>query len=266
MARSVFIDFDGTFSARGQVPPAHVDAVRQARRAGHRVFLCTGRPRALMPPFFLDCFFDGIVCAAGGYVEIDGEVLADVRYPLELARKTASLLIENDATFTLEAPDALSTTPASKERLSGFFEHVHSDGIVDLVVTEVNTSEDVGPFSKATVMHSPIEVATLVEQLGPDIGVVPNSVMGGSVYGGELYLKGITKASGIAIVEKHLGLDRADIIGIGDGMNDLEMIDYAGIGVAVEGAPDDVLAVAQYVIPGPSSNGIAQGFAELGLI
>ncbi|MCI1749146.1 MAG: HAD hydrolase family protein [Acidipropionibacterium sp.] len=71
---------------------------------------------------------------------------------------------------------------------------------------------------------------------------------------------------GIATVESHLGVDRADTIAIGDGMNDLEMIGYAGTGVAVLGAPAEVLAQAQMTIPGPTEGGIAQCFEELGLI
>ena len=67
-------------------------------------------------------------------------------------------------------------------------------------------------------------------------------------------------------MEAHLGLNRADIIAIGDGMNDLEMLGYAGMGVAVEGAPGEVLAAAQHIIPGPASEGIARGFSELGLL
>ena len=74
------------------------------------------------------------------------------------------------------------------------------------------------------------------------------------------------KSLGIATVEQHLGLNRADIIAIGDGMNDLEMIGYAGIGIAVDGAPVEVLAAAQHVIPGPTGEGVVQAFRDLGLI
>ena len=42
--RAIFLDVDGTYAIHGKVPDAHVGAVRAARAAGHKVFLCTGRP------------------------------------------------------------------------------------------------------------------------------------------------------------------------------------------------------------------------------
>jgi hydroxymethylpyrimidine pyrophosphatase-like HAD family hydrolase len=71
---------------------------------------------------------------------------------------------------------------------------------------------------------------------------------------------------GIAVVAARLGLDRADIVAIGDSANDIEMLEYAGIGIAVEGGHPDVLAVADKVTAGPAGNGVALAFAELGLL
>jgi len=53
---------------------------------------------------------------------------------------------------------------------------------------------------------------------------------------------------------------------VGGGLNDVEMLAYAGRGVAVEGSDLRVLAVAERVAPGPEHDGPAVLFAELGLI
>lgn len=103
----MFIDFDGTFADRGQVPAGHVEAVRQARVNGHRILLCTGRPKAMVPHRLLDSVFDGLVAAAGGYVEIGGTILADTRFPTDLAAQVVTVLTSYDVTFILEAPQAL---------------------------------------------------------------------------------------------------------------------------------------------------------------
>lgn len=272
MTKSVFIDFDGTLADHGRVPLAHLDAIHRAREAGHRIFLCTGRPKALVPERFRHSVFDGLICAAGGYVEIDGQVLADVRYPSDLAAKTSSLLVAHNATFLMEAPDRLLTSPYSAERVriafrplmkSGDEQGQHEDLLSSLEVHEDLSSCS---FSKVSVVDSPILVTQLAEMIGTEIGALPNSVTGGSGHAGELYLRGVDKSLGIATVEAHLGLSRTDIVAIGDGMNDVEMLAYAGISIAVEGAPADVLAVAQRTIPGPSEDGIVRGFLDLGLI
>ena len=65
---------------------------------------------------------------------------------------------------------------------------------------------------------------------------------------------------------KHLGIDRADTIAFGDGENDLEMVAYAGLGVAIEGSHPGLLVLADRTAPPPSRDGIAAAFAELGLI
>ncbi|MHA6512844.1 HAD family hydrolase [Tessaracoccus sp. Z1128] len=123
MPKAVFIDFDGTYADRGQVPPGHVEAVRQARANGHRVLLCTGRPKSMVPARILDSVFDGLVGAAGGYVEIGSTVLSDIRFPESLASEVVRVLTSYDVTFILEAPQALYGPVGIRERLRGLLAH-----------------------------------------------------------------------------------------------------------------------------------------------
>ncbi|MCW5953811.1 MAG: HAD hydrolase family protein [Propionibacteriaceae bacterium] len=271
MNKTLFIDFDGTLADRGQIPPAHLGAVRVARAAGHRVFLCTGRAKVMVPRQFRESLFDGLVCAAGGYVEIDGEVLADVRFPPDLAAAMAATLSNSQATFLLEAPDRIYCTPGSAQRMDAAFADTFGPGdgpagwkeFIDAIQVEDDLTDC--SFSKVSVLHAPLPVTEYAAAVGPEIGTLPNSVTGLSGHAGELYLRGVHKAVGIAVVERHLGLRRTDIIAIGDGHNDIEMLEYAGVGVAVAEAPPEVLAVAQHVVPGPAAAGLVRGFAELGL-
>ena len=121
-------------------------------------------------------------------------------------------------------------------------------------------------FGKVTCFDSPEPVASLAEQIGPEVGALPSSIpdMGDSA--GELYLTWIHKAVGIQTVVDHLGLDREQVVAVGDGLNDLEMLEYAGVGVAIEGSDPRVLAVADLVAPGPQREGLTSAFAELGLL
>src|SRR6478672_5822883 len=116
--RAVFLDFDGTYADHGVVPDGHVGAVRAARAAGHLVFLCTGRPRSMVLKSVL-VEMDGFVAAAGGYVELDGKVLADHRFPAELGARAVSLLDEHDVAYLLEAPEAVYGPPGVDRRLAG---------------------------------------------------------------------------------------------------------------------------------------------------
>lgn len=272
MNKTLFIDFDGTLADRGRVPPAQLDALRAVRAAGHRVILCTGRSRVMVPEVVRESEFDGLVCAAGGYVYIDGEVLADVRFPARLASAVVTALTDADAVFLLEAPERSICTPESVRRLEASF--TAAFGARDAAAmwqefAEVIQVEDElasCSFSKVSVFDSPLPVAEYVAAIGTEIGALPNSITGTGGHAGELFLRDVHKAVGIAVVERHLGLRRADLIAIGDGLNDVEMLEYAQVGVAVAGSPPELLAVAQCVIPGPADAGLAHCFADLGLL
>lgn len=271
MGKTVFLDFDGTYAHHGVVPPAHIRAVAEAQRNGHRVLLCTGRPKALVAADHI-AVFDGLVAAAGGYVEVDGEVLADRRFPAEVAARTIALLDENDAVYILEGPDAVYVGPGMKHRLTLLLtgdEHGPSFGeAADGILAPLQVSDDPASesFAKITCFDAAVATSWIGAQLAPEVAVVPSSIGSLGERGGEFFLSGVDKSVGIAVVERRFGLDRADTIAIGDSHNDLEMVAYAGIGVAIEGGVPELLASADLIVPPPERNGLVTAFELLGLI
>ncbi|WP_251042253.1 HAD-IIB family hydrolase [Arthrobacter sp. ISL-69] len=271
--RAVFLDVDGTYADYGVVPEGHVRAVQAARQAGHRVFLCTGRPVSMLPPSILAAGFDGLVASAGAYAEVAGTVLVDRRFPADLAARTVRALDAHDAVYVLEAQEALHVPPAALERLRAIldahFEQapegpVGSSDILRAVRTTSNRADV--PFAKVSVFDSPVAMESLVGEIGGDIAVVANSVADEGRHAGELYQRGISKADGVAAVAAHLGIAQADTIAVGDGANDLEMIAYAGVGIAIEGSLPELVALADRTAAPPRQEGLVAAFAELGLI
>ncbi|WP_426301360.1 HAD-IIB family hydrolase [Arthrobacter sp. R-11] len=272
--RAVFLDVDGTYADYGVVPAGHVRAVQAAREAGHRVFLCTGRPVSMLPGAIRGAGFDGLVASAGAYVEVAGEVLVDRRFPADLAARTVATLDAHDAVYVLEAQESLHVAPAAEERLRAIIEEHFSqapDG------REVGSSAILGalervpdlakvPFSKVSVFDSPVPMQLLVEEIGDGIAVVENSIADEGRHAGELYQRGISKADGVAAAIAHLGISRENSIAVGDGENDLEMVAFAGIGVAIEGSSPELLALADRTAAPPQQEGLVAAFEELGLI
>jgi Cof subfamily protein (haloacid dehalogenase superfamily) len=68
------------------------------------------------------------------------------------------------------------------------------------------------------------------------------------------------------VAEEILGLQSANVMAIGDNFNDLEMLSYAGIGVAMGNAPDEVKAIAQWVAPTVEEDGVAAAIEEFVLL
>ncbi|MBV1781396.1 Cof-type HAD-IIB family hydrolase [Paeniglutamicibacter sp. ABSL32-1] len=269
---AVFLDVDGTYADYGVVPQAHAHAVRAARAAGHKVLLCTGRPLAMLPAHILEAGFDGLVASAGAYVEVDGEVLMDRRFPAEMAARTLAALDAHDAVYVLETPEALHVRREAEPRLREIIEahfsqrpDARASGSSAILGSMAPIPEHPS-FAKISVFEAPVSVGSIAAEIGQDVAVVENSIADEGRHTGELFRRGISKADGVAVAIDYLGIDRADTIAFGDGENDLEMVAYAGLGVAIEGSHPGLLELADRTAPPPSRDGIAAAFAELGLI
>jgi Cof subfamily protein (haloacid dehalogenase superfamily) len=89
-------------------------------------------------------------------------------------------------------------------------------------------------------------------------------------FGGRLYISkslpyflefaspDVTKATGLEFLADHLGLARERTVAFGDGENDIELVDWAGYGVAVENADARVKEIADFICPSVEEEGVAQ--------
>ena len=140
------------------------------------------------------------VGAGGGYVEVGGVVLADVRFPSELAGRVVSVLTSRAVTFLLEAPEAVYAAPGVKERMRAIFAgtswSTDGDGGVEDILGAIVACpglEEVS-FGKVAIFHSATPVPDLAAEIGPEVGALPNSVIGLDGHAGEIYLRAVTKA------------------------------------------------------------------------
>jgi Cof subfamily protein (haloacid dehalogenase superfamily) len=272
--RAIFLDVDGTYADYGVVPEGHVRVVRAARSAGHKVLLCTGRPVSMLPASILAAGFDGLVASAGAYAEVDGEVLLNRRFPAGLAARTMAVLDGHRAVYILEAQDSLHVAPEAEPRLRAIIEEHfrrapdgHAQGSSAILGSVRATSERAGTaFAKISVFEAPVPLEQIAREIGAGIAVVANSIANEGRHSGELYQSGISKADGVAAVIARLGIEQENTVAVGDGQNDLEMIAFAGVGIAIEGSSPELLALADRVAAPPHREGLVDAFAELGLI
>jgi hydroxymethylpyrimidine pyrophosphatase-like HAD family hydrolase len=68
----------------------------------------------------------------------------------------------------------------------------------------------------------------------------------------------VTKAAGLDFLSEHVGFSRERTVAFGDGENDVELIEWAGYGVAVANAHDRVREVADFICPSVDEQGVAQ--------
>jgi len=79
----------------------------------------------------------------------------------------------------------------------------------------------------------------------------------------ELLPDGVSKASGLALVCERLGVAADEVVAVGDGWNDVPMLEWAGVGVAMRDASEHVRAAADRVAPSADDDGVAVLLDEL---
>lgn len=269
--RAIFLDIDGTLvDDHAVVPDSAREAVRRARANGHLVFLCTGRSMAEVFDGILDVGFDGVIAAAGGYVEVGGEVLLHQTIPVEQVRRVTAFFRDHGTEYLLEANAGLFGS-------DGFVTRVRElvlGGVTDEDVL-AQLERAVGPFldtvqvpadptrtdiNKIAFLHSPVTLDEVRAALGDSFTVIPGTVPLFGPNSGELSLPGVHKATAIAALLEDLGMDVADTIAYGDGHNDLEMLQHVAVGVAMGNAVPELKAVADEITADVDEDGLLLSF------
>ncbi|MFP5022807.1 HAD hydrolase family protein [Pseudonocardia phyllosphaerae] len=248
--RLVALDIDGTIvHGRAGPTPAVLDAIGRAARHAE-VMLCTGRSVfGAADALGQIGLSTGVTLTSNGAVEIDTATR-------EIRRIETFDIADVLARLTELFPGAryAAEHPCVGQRVSDPF----PEGLLAGTVTEVGLDHLAAEPTPKLIAHwpghSPAETRdragkldtsgvtlTLDHEL-PWLTFVP---------------EGVSKASGLARVAARLGIDAADVLAVGDGDNDSEMLRWAGHGVAMGQAPPEVLAVADSVTRAVTDDGLA---------
>ena len=137
--------------------------------------------------------------------------------------------------------------------------HIFSQNYVEVLSEELQerpftpTKVDI-IFSKTNDLQ---EMYQLIQSLFPEIEVIQQSEDRLT-----LVPKGVSKWSGLLYLANHLQIKRSEIVAIGDGMDDIEMIVGAGLGVAMGNAAPEVKAAAKWVTRSNDENGVGYMLKE----
>jgi HAD superfamily hydrolase (TIGR01484 family) len=248
--RLVALDIDGTLlkwiEGAGQtyeeVAPAVHDAVRRAHDDGAHVVLASGRS-----PHGMTVIADLLDLQAGDpawVVASNGAVV--FRYPpLEVVHEETFDARPAVEAILREHPTALV---AVEERGVGYrvnrpFPAGELSG--EMVITEV--ADLVAQHVSRVIIRDPESTAEDFLHLAARLGLHGTDYVVGWTAWLDLAPVGVSKASGLAHVADQLGVDAADVLAIGDGRNDIEMLQWAGRGVAMGQAVEEVIAAADDV-------------------
>ena len=254
--RLIACDLDGTLlRPDGTVSDRSVAALRAAAAAGVHVVIASGRP-----PFMLDPVLPYVGDAVGHGVLANGSIVCTLPDGAELRRVRFELDTAVGVVHQLRAIDprygfALATD-AGWAQEQGFFERMPvgriSPDSADALVAAEGATEALKliTFHDGHAAHELLEL--LPTLLGPHLAVTH---MGADCV--EIGPAGIDKATGLAWLCTHLGVDPSDVVAFGDEYNDHEMLRFAGHGVVMANANEHTRALADEIAPSNADDGVA---------
>lgn len=251
----ICLDVDGTLvNHDGAMSRAVKDSARAVVDAGHEVVISTGRSLgATLPVIQMLGIENGYaVCCNGGVtVRLDSS--------LEDGYEVIERVTFDPAPALRALREALPTAKYALEDDQGRFLSTErfQDASFGVVAKPVSAEEMLEATAVRLVVFSTDATA---EEFGEAVGTLGLSGVTYSV-GWTAWLdiaaEGVSKASGLEALRSTLGYDLEQTLAVGDGRNDIEMLSWAGRGVAMGQAPDEVKAVADEVAAGVDQDGLA---------
>ena len=251
----VALDVDGTLvDGTNTFSPATADAVRRVVDAGIPVVISTGRA---VPGAFEVC--DRLELPDGLAVCSNGAVLIGYR-PVEVIHAVTFDASEAVKRVLTAVPDAFVAVEeiGVGYRVNQPFPSGEITGTITVEDTESLISEPVTRVIIRAPSHNPQEFHELVEGLG----LTETNYYIGYTAWLDIAPLGISKASGLERVADRLGVDPADVLAVGDGFNDVEMLRWAGRGVAMGHGPDALKEAADAVTGSVFEDGLATELAQ----
>jgi len=237
-----------------RLDPRDVAALGRIVSAGVAVVACTGRPFPGAVPWVTRLGLQGpIVCYQGAEVRTpEGGVLLDHGVPHDLAMEVIRYARERNLHVQAYRDDRLMV---EHERLEAHKYAEHA-GMEIHVVADLDLA--MGPTTPKLVI---VSTPAMLEELLPDVRRRWAGRLNAATSTPD-YLEFTSvesdKASALRFVTERLGIAQSEVAAVGDGRNDASMIAWAGLGIAVEGSPPEVIAAADRTIPGPGHGGIQQ--------
>ncbi|WP_078431210.1 Cof-type HAD-IIB family hydrolase [Metabacillus halosaccharovorans] len=242
------------------------DALMKAQELGVKVVLASGRPtfgmRHIAQELNLDHYGSFILSFNGGKIincSTEEEMFSSTLSP-EAIHKLYEVSVREGVFIHTYLGDEIITQDENpytdiEANLTGL--------PIKIVPNFVNAVNE--PVVKSLMVGPPEQLKEVERKLQTELAD-EFSIMRSKPYFLEFTEKGVTKGTSLDQLIQACGIKREEIIAIGDSYNDLSMIEFAGLGVAMGNAPDDIKEIANFVTESNMNDGVAKVVEEFILV
>ena len=258
MYKLVALDMDGTLLNKDKkISKENYEAIQKARSMGVKVVLASGRPLKGILRYVKDLNLldedDYVIAYNGALVQNTrtGEVISkitmsigDVEYLYNLSKKL-------DVNIHALTPDRVIAPRNSK-----YTQYEADSNDIPLEIVDFNSLDSSTTIVKIMFIDEPEIIDRVVANLPKEVYEKYTVVRSEGFYL-EFLDKKVNKGAGVETLAKALGIDKDEVICVGDAGNDIHMIKYAGLGVAMGNAFPEVKKIADYVTRTNEEDGVA---------
>lgn len=261
----IALDLDGTLkNSNNEITEKTKDVLIQAQEKGIKIVLASGRPTAGLRHEAKELQlekYEGYILSFNGARVVDvktGETIYEQTLTIDEAKKAYDRAKEYHLACLTYEDDIIVTEDINDEYVC-----IESN-INDIQKKKIESFKDIlkDPIHKVLLTGKPEYVASIEEEFKEPFGD-SLSIYRSAAFFIEIMAKGIDKAASLDRLAKSLGIRQDEVIAFGDGYNDLSMIEYAGLGVAMANAVDGVKERADVITLSNDEDGIAYMLNQL---
>lgn len=265
--KMIACDFDDTLSdSTSFASEKNRQAIAEYVARGGKFVLSTGRMISAIIPHAKYLGLKGEVIGYQGAVIADietGKFYNEETIPYESALKVARKLDAEGVYYQIYVHDDY-VIPAETEYAEEYAKYTFEPPVIaGMPLSEYIEKNGISPV-KMLIITPPEKVDGYIDELSAEYGdefLINTS----KKFVVEIIRGDVNKAKAVAALASKYGIKREEIIAIGDSLNDVPMVKYAGLGVMVANASDKALAVADYVAPSCDDDGVAYVIENIAL-
>ncbi|KEO83925.1 hypothetical protein EL26_06980 [Tumebacillus flagellatus] len=250
----VFFDVDGTLMHEKKIPDSAKRAVELLQERGVLPVLATGRPEFEIKSVREQLGIDWAITCNGAHIGCRGETVYHTPFSREIVVDWMTLAAEHNHSFLLYGAETMLISTSAECPL--FLQARQEIGFLDPLTYE--TLDEIPEVYQFIAFLDETEQKRYTDPYEDEVALHrwrPWAI--------DLNPRGVNKSVGISTLLDHFGFTREQAAAFGDGLNDLEMLQFVGRGIAMGNGHPDLLAVAPLRTKHAGEDGILYGVENL---